>query len=504
MACRKAAYRAMTEMSEWKEKQQERAQAKAIRLRDEQRRIWTPESIFEDCCSAWLADGPEILGPGNHNAAVAARGCSGGCGKDHPRIMLNFVTTKAAECANNEDVGEVEAVLSHDLDPFVRYFQNMCDRGQATKTVMTPSVPGSSGTKYQLKGFLQTRIDEIKKSAPFPYHLVKVSPEALARSQRAHARQMDLLESERRATRRRKLQGTLTTAAAHLGLLEAALDVCYVSGNLHQHLDLAEIAWMRLTCKTMAKVAARMATYRLTQQVQLSYSVRAFSRIRCQKGQVSYLPLFHLPSTELPSSSITKVSSSFVPAVGTAKKYYIWGHQLPLSSYEQDGPYPLPNIPDSMTEPYDNYFGHRIQVFLESLNKSIYFSHENECLFPNKKRIEVARYHIDHTILDKQAGIHKSDNGKFICNVMPLTEGLTDDTQKCRSFTIQEIKFDFNDLLGIYVRKKLPLAKEDMQETAQQEGRPATRLEKQYVKGLAKAVRESPGSAEAFEGMEGW
>ena len=44
MACRKAAYRAMTEMSEWMEEQREKQEQLDEALYEEQRKIWTPFS----------------------------------------------------------------------------------------------------------------------------------------------------------------------------------------------------------------------------------------------------------------------------------------------------------------------------------------------------------------------------------------------------------------------------------------------------------------------------
>lgn len=69
------------------------------------------------------------------------------------------------------------------------------------------------------------------------------------------------------------------------------------------------------------------------------------------------------------------------------------------------------------------------------------------------------------------------------------------------SFSIQQISFHFTHLLGIYVRKKLPLERVKMQD---RRDRPATRAEKQYVRALAKAAREAPGNARDFDGFEGW
>ena len=91
MACRKNAYRGLTEMSEYLEKQNEEQSRQQLEFDAEQRKIWTPPSLLERCCLQWLACGPHrMVRSGGNLAAVTSRGCSGGCSKEHPKITLDF------------------------------------------------------------------------------------------------------------------------------------------------------------------------------------------------------------------------------------------------------------------------------------------------------------------------------------------------------------------------------------------------------------------------------
>jgi hypothetical protein len=58
----------------------------------------------------------------------------------------------------------------------------------------------------------------------------------------------------------------------------------------------------------------------------------------------------------------------------------------------------------------------------------------------------------------------------------------------------------FQDILGIYARKKLPIAKQEMQKIKNK--RPLKRFEKEFVKGIAKLASEMPRSNEPF--LKGW
>lgn len=484
MACRKAAYRAMTELSEWMEKRREESDAESAVLEAEQRKIWTPANIFETCCVRWLADGAEVLGYRDRDG----RGCSGGCGKAHPRVALDFRGGRAV------------AVLSHELDPFVRYFDDLCDRGLARRS---PDDDAPSGRRYHLKGFLHTHADELKISSSFGTHLVKVSASALAASKRSHERQMECEEMEREA-KRCKTRGP----PADSDLLESALEVCY-NHSLLNHLDLAEIAWMRLSCKTMAKVAARMASSRL-QQIRLSYSVLVDGRLQFQE-QNSWR------TNERDEGCISVSSNSNTDRL--VKKYKVISSRLPLSFRCLDGKKPgnfvpkeakdfeirLDCDPSAIEIQNENSAckcqGHLIRVYLEGTPTDAATGRltEEDCLFSDQ--LEIARHRIHPR--SAQVGVIRHEP-KFSYEVTSVQDdGPTDaSVQRRGTFRLQAINFDFNDLLGIYVRKKLPLAKRRMQEIKQK--RPVTRSEKRYVKALAEAARESPGSSWAFEGMKGW
>ena len=70
------------------------------------------------------------------------------------------------------------------------------------------------------------------------------------------------------------------------------------------------------------------------------------------------------------------------------------------------------------------------------------------------------------------------------------------------TFIMESIKFEFQDLLGIYARKKLYDAKVQLRKITNV--RPATKSEKGYVKAIAKEARMAPGTATEFEKMAGW
>eukprot|EP00957_Ditylum_brightwellii_P088884 6768119-Ditylum_brightwellii.AAC.1 len=149
------------------------------------------------------------------------------------------------------------------------------------------------------------------------------------------------------------------------------------------------------------------------------------------------------------------------------------------------------------------YRGHLIRAYLEGSADTK--SPESEVLFG--QHIEIARYYIKGEDIQRWgAGEHylDHDNGpsKLLLNVISNQEQMQKDgTIRCGgSFYIQSIGFTFNELLGIYVLKKFPISKAKYQ--AKQLKAPA---EKNYVKALAKTVREAPrNSASYFRGMTGW
>ena len=142
---RKAAYRALTEMSEYMEGQRRQAEEAAQALRTAQRTLWTPTSVWEKCCPPWIAYGVEVPRVARCQAgsgSIAIKGCNGACGKDHPRIVVTWVKQHA-----KDKVGTAVATLSHALDPFVHYMQGLCQQGLATQDKDNPLC-------YKLSGYL--------------------------------------------------------------------------------------------------------------------------------------------------------------------------------------------------------------------------------------------------------------------------------------------------------------------------------------------------------------
>jgi hypothetical protein len=119
--------------------------------------------------------------------------------------------------------------------------------------------------------------------------------------------------------------------------------------------------------------------------------------------------------------------------------------------------------------------------------------------------LEVTRYRIDPREL-QESKTYTSTPPNLTYKVSTVANHMeVGDAFKIKysgSLSLEAVQFDFHNLIGVYVRKKLPIAKEQMQ--AIRSKRPVARLEKEYVKALAKAAREAPGNASAFEGMQGW
>jgi len=487
MGCRKNAYRALTEMSEWMEAQREKNEEKFKALAEAQRKFWTPASVFDGCCSKWLADGPEIQPSGYQaGSSLAAKGCSGACGKGHPRITLEW----------KNKPGAAVATVSHDLDPFVKYFEELCHGGFARKSERNKM-------HYELKGFLKEHMDKLEQSAPFGMHLVKVTSSALAASQRAHKRHLEREELEQH-TKRRKMQGESVNSI----LLEQVLEICY-NHSLLQHLDVAEIAWMRLSCRTMSKVAVRMAKARM-QSVKLSYSVLFNGRVVPETMHVNR------PEESFGEESWGGVCDKKIS--GTHVERYIVGLPFRLvlkeSSYGVFHPEndtrvnwqsPRLGLTEANDEEVDvsDYRGHVVRLFLEPTltvtkkNEMVCPLPEKDCLF--SRLVEIGRFPLESADM-KQSGELSS---KIVYHVENYVEENDSKTIQCAGdISIQSVKFGFEDLLGVYVCKKLPMAKAKMHEIQQQ--RPATRAEKHYVKALAKAAREAPVSLRDFVGFEGW
>ncbi|KAL7540720.1 hypothetical protein ACHAWF_006769 [Thalassiosira exigua] len=441
MACRKNAYRGMVEMSEYLEKQSEEAARHRRAFEAEQRRIWTPPSVSEGCCLDWLAHGPHraIRTGGNLLASVASsRGC-GGCSKAHPRIAL----------AADGEGASATAALSHALDPWTRFFE-----GASDATRVRPLT-------YRLDGLLSDHRERIEGA--FGSHLVTVDRGALAASRRARERRL-ARDDERRAAKRRKALGD----AAPADLLARALEVCR-HHSLRDHLDVADIAWMRTSCKAMGRIAARMARDRM-RGVELTYR-GAVSTGRC-----------HCNGRDKPFGKLSRVDNDDL---------FVFRPEVPLAI-------------DWSGRIRDEFL--RIDIVLDQ--RRLADMPENRLLFPEaskRQRLAVTKYFIEiRDIISLRDG---GELFKIQSNVQsrPMRREASN-VGSCMSadrshgeIGLRTVAFAFHDFLGVYVRKKLAAAKQKY--NSSQVKNPA---DKAYIKALAKAAREAPGNADSFRGMEGW
>jgi len=411
-------------MSEYLEKQKEEEARHQRTIEKEQRKIWTPESILERCCLPWLAHGPhQMIRSGGNLASVSSRGCSG-CLKEHPKITLNF------------EGGVATASISHALDPFLDFFGEM---PQSTET---------QPLKYHLSGPLSNHHERIKQK--FGKHLVLVEHKALASSQRAYEKQLEQDDMEQ-AAKKRKVLGK----AAPINLLETILEICY-NHSLCDHLDVAEIAWLRTSCKSMGRIAAWMARERMRS---IKFSFDAISQ-KCSITQgLEYSPQSILRPSE-PQASIT------------------W------SDHDGDDSAPV-----------------EITIHLEEVATP-----ERSILFKYPGRLEVARYLL-HMQRFGEDGVYRAksqvQNQNDMEGSLEFRVHTPSSEQRgirvCGEINLQSIAFTFNDFLGVYVRKRLYKAKQKYHSSAIK--KPA---EKAYIKALAKAAREAPGNADSFRGLKGW
>jgi len=474
MACRKAADRSLMELSDWMQSQSEAADAAWHSLVREQQDYWTPRAVWKDCCPVWLQQqGGE---------------CRGGCSLDHPRIVLEW----------NPETNGATATLTHALDPMIDYFRELCRQGKAISS--SSGDDDDNKTRYNLIGFLQEHVDLLQAHTGFGRHLVQVKYEALAASARAHERQVQQEEAIRESKRRKLL-------SAPTDLRQAAWAVCYRHG-LADFLDWAEIGWMR----QIDPPADGMARARM-QQIKLSYSVLV-DGVYCNLGE-----------TVVGGSEGTLVPP---PNRGNPARYTVRANREALSlaaettAGDQVPSRFVPTVKQDFAWRYDGtsetdrsmYCGHAVRVYLMKQGAPSWL--EKDIFFSSSDRLEVARFTIDprdnEGVVVGQAHALSSSSGNN-CLVYEIVTSSSqaeaetgpDDSPSrvtTGSFRVVEVHLNFEDLRGVYVRKKLPRAKRSLQQTKAQ--RPVTRVEKDYVKALAKATREAPGSATAFEGMWGW
>ena len=413
-------------MSEWMEEQQQIADQQRVELEATQRRLWPPENVYVECCPLWLADGPALGGRGGSGVGKQQRGCNGGCSKDHPRVTLTYADDDAQS-------GLAMAIVSHDLKPFTDFFDDLCSNNRAELLESLPQ------RRYRLEGFLRCHVQALEACPTIPSHLIRVSPASLAASQRAEQRYV-VRQEEARADCERKRPATISK-----DVLERVLDVCYF--GLLEHLDVASIAWMRLSgSPPMVKYAARMAQARMG-QLSLSYHVMNSGGMQ-----------------DWPAS-----------AQGVAS---IWTHQIKsrLALYRQDEaktwiPVESSQFPLSTDRQI-------LQLYLE----------------PSPSAPE-ALFHEDRMVACGGCAEEKASSDRFFLSIPPVSteqipRGPLQDPP-AGFFTVKAIHWSFGDLLGLYARLALPGAKSHLQSIKSK--RPASLTEMNYVKALAREARFASG-----------
>jgi len=432
-------------MSEHLEKQNVESARQQRAFEDEQRKIWTPTSLLEQCCLQWLSRGTyQMIRSGNNLASVTHRGCSG-CSKAHPKINLDFVG------------GVAMASISHELDPFKHFFKD----NPIVKTLEDQPV------KYQLNGMLSDHHKRIKQK--FGAHLVSVEHRALSASQRAYEKQLEQEEMQQ-AAKKRKVMGE----AAPINLLESVLEICY-NNSIGEYLDVADIAWMRTSCKSMGRIAARMARDRM-RAIKLLYA--AYSPTQESGSCVS-----KMNQLEIPLSLDMAAADLSVLCPGEPQKPIDW---------RCCGDNDVSSII-------------RIEIYLNRDQSAI---PERSILFGNHywhDDLEVARYQIDSRNFREEGEVCKAqsnvqeENLIYRVTSFDLDESLPGITYSQGKINLQSIVFTFDDLLGVYVRMRLYKAKREYSLSTIKKS-----ADKEYIKALAKAAREAPGDACSFRGMTGW
>jgi hypothetical protein len=536
-------------MSEYMESQREIASKRRRKLESEAKQKWTPTNILNSACIPWLMEGMEVAGHGGDaigSAVALSMGCSGGCGKVHPRITLSFSSSSSDKSSSDAGESFAKATLSHSLDPFIDYFDNLCQEGLATKqtgTSIAASLPRSAAGEggagkvesskrptmasiddepivYRLSGFLERHIEMLRKTPNFEYHLVEVSPRDMSASRRAHENQLEAEEEEQQRVKRlkRPSYAKSTTGSDDVSereqnptsILDDVLGICYENQSLKNHLNMAEISWMRLTGhKAMTNVAARLAGQRMW-DAEFSFSVLVTPSPPEILGQIpnpheGRLILQQFLSTSLyqeyvvlgshrPLVSSCRTNPEFFVPKTDQPHEYRWTNNN--NNVEQDQPQPR----QEENSARGNVI---IRVYLEQLLSDPVVTcrttkkqqaPEYDCLLQRNLPIEIARFRIDARD-EKPEGTYKSPCSKLTYKVLP--GGIT---SSGGGISIESVDIGFQDVLGIYARKKLPIAKQDMQMI--KKDRPLKRHEKEFVKGLAKLAREMPRSKEPF--LKGW
>ncbi|KAL9185069.1 hypothetical protein ACHAXT_002846 [Thalassiosira profunda] len=149
------------------------------------------------------------------------------------------------------------------------------------------------------------------------------------------------------------------------------------------------------------------------------------------------------------------------------------------------------------------------------LEKSSVAAAERKTLFSKDvPELEVARYNISLKTSETEGAFNAPSNAQSRTESegslrYVLSNGVVRDCQFvdittpalfAGEITVQSVRFTFDDLLGVYIRKRLSQAKKAFHASSSVK-KPS---DKAYIKALAKAARQAPGSADSFRHLEGW
>lgn len=138
----------MDEVFAWVADQRDRNRSGFYRFLEQQRNRWMPNHVFNRCCVKWLVDGNYTWDEFQDEYSFC-NGCQGNCGREHPRIVLDFDVARKV----------TTATLSHpELAPFQRYFQECVN--QETAWVRDRS-------SYELNGFIRENQTKLRTQQYF-------------------------------------------------------------------------------------------------------------------------------------------------------------------------------------------------------------------------------------------------------------------------------------------------------------------------------------------------
>ena len=224
----------MDEVWAWVEDQRVDNRSRFDRFLAEQRKIWTPSRVFRRCCVKWIADGAPLPNDYDFYDEYSFRNgcCRLRCSRDHPKITLSFDSERNVTLAT----------MSHQLDPFCNYFSQRLEEETAWP---------QSAFVYQLDGFLRPNLTNLRET--FKSHLISVSSDAIASSDRAQSEMQEECD-----TKRPRIEHPVLV----FDRLEQVLDIVLLH-YLERDLDPISILCMSRTSRMFLRKARGIASQRL-------------------------------------------------------------------------------------------------------------------------------------------------------------------------------------------------------------------------------------------------